>query len=337
MQLGGSKLNKSLFKMQETGVGLALILLVVIFSLTSPDFFSLENLLNITRQVSVITILAIAMTFVIISGGIDLSVGSNLAFVGVVTASVMVNQQISPLGASLIGISLGIGIGIINGVLIAYLKMNPFITTLGTMTAFRGLTLLFTDGYPVYGLPKGFSSIGQGYIFGIPIPSVILVIVAVLAMVVLGRTRFGRHIYAIGGNEEGAVFSGIRVSRNKLFVYSISGLLCGLAAVIQTSRIGSGVPNIGSGYELDAIAAVIIGGAALSGGSGTVLGTVLGAAVLGTLSNGLSLLNVSPFIMQIISGTVILLAVLLDNIRTNISRRSAIAQSKQTFIRGNIE
>ena len=246
----------------------------------------------------------------------------------------MVEYGMPPAYAVVLGIVIGMTIGLINGALIAYLKMNPFITTLGSMTAFRGLTLLYTDGYPVFGVPRDFARIGQGYVLGIPVPTWIMLTVAVIAVIVLSRTRFGRHVYAIGGNEEAAVFAGLKVKPVKLGVYVISGLLCGLAGVIQSSRIGSGLPTIGVGYELDAIAAVIIGGAALSGGSGTILGTVLGAAILGTLSNGLSLLNVSPFVMQMISGAVIILAVLIDNFRARISRRTAIAQMKQKARRG---
>ncbi|MBW8351722.1 ABC transporter permease [Bacillus sp. IITD106] len=308
---------------------MALIILIVTFSLTSPDFLTTTNLLNITRQVSVIGLLSIAMTFVIVSGGIDLSVGSIVAVVSVISTGMMVEYGLSPIVAVLIGIIIGTLIGALNGILISTLNMSPFITTLGTMTLLRGVGYLYTGGYPIYGLPSSFSTLGQGYWGGIPVPTIILVLAIVMSVITLRKTRLGRHIYAIGGNEEAALHAGVRVKKIKFIVYMMSGLLCGIAALIASSRLGAGMPTLGVGYELQAIAAVIIGGAALTGGSGTITGTVIGALILGVLSNGLSLLSINSFVIEIISGIVIIIAVLIDQIRSRFTLHVEIEQAKQ--------
>ena len=323
---------KSMFKAKEMGVLLALAALCLIFSLAAPKFFTMANLLNVTRQMAVISLVSIAMTFVIITGGIDLSVGSIIAFAGICAAAMMANG-VPMAAACLLTIAIGGLVGLVNSVFIARLDMSPFITTLGTMTILRGLGFLYTGGYPIYDLPREFIQFGQGYFLGVPIPTIVLLAVAAAAHVTLRYTSFGRHVYAVGGNRDAALFSGVKVVRVNAWVYILSGLICALAAILQTSRVGSALPTMGQGNELDAIAAVIIGGAAMSGGSGTILGTILGSAILGVLNNGLSLLNVNSYLMQVITGMVVILAILIDKVRGALTRRSAVMKSRESLLR----
>ncbi len=324
--------NKSMIKkitgFKEIGVIVPLAVLIIIFSCTSDIFLTTNNLLNITRQISIKGLLGIAMTFVIITGGIDLSVGSVIAFSSILTASAIKDYQLPVLAAVVIGIAVGTLTGLVNGILIAYVNMPAFITTMGTMTILRGLGYIYTQGYPIYDLPQGFRAIGQGNIGIIPISAVILVVVAILAFMILSKTVFGRHIYAVGGNIEAARMAGIRVKRVQLYVYMISGFISGIAAVVQGARVGSGLPTIGQGFEMDAIASVVIGGAAMAGGSGTILGTLLGSLILGVLDNGLSLLNVDSYVMNVISGVVVILAVLIDQVRVLMKQNSQIKETK---------
>jgi len=323
-------LNKAT-SFREFGVIIAMFILILFFSITSDIFLSTNNLLNITRQVSVISLVAMGMTFVIITGGIDLSVGSIISFVGIATTSIMKDFN-APIGvAILFGLLFGAVIGAINGTLIAYVKMPAFITTMGMMTILRGIGYIYTKGYPIYDLPQNFRRIGQGYLGKIPIPTIILLLVAIIAFILLRKSLFGRHILAIGGNAEAAKIAGIKVRRDTLMVYVISGIISSIAAVLMASRIGSGLPTIGIGYELDAIAAVVIGGAAMTGGSGTILGTILGSIILGVLSNGLSLLDVDSYVMSVISGFVVILAVFIDRLRTIMDQRSEIKKTKKNL------
>lgn len=322
------KVLKKIMGFRESGVFMALVLLSLVFSLTSDTFLTSKNLLNITRQVSVNSLIAIGMTFVIVTGGIDLSVGSVVAFSGIIASSMMVQYNVPVFLATIIGVLIGTVTGAINGALITFANMPAFITTMGTMTMLRGLGYIYTQGYPIYNLPKAFRQIGQGYIGVVPIPTIILLLVAVIAYIILRKTVFGRHVYAIGGNIEASKLMGIRVKQVNLMAYVLCGSICGLAAVVQASRIGSGLPTVGAGYELDAIAAVVIGGAAMAGGSGTVLGTILGAIILGVLSNGLSLLNVDSYVMQVISGLVVIVAVLIDEVRKLTAMRSQIKTTR---------
>ena len=324
--------NKSMIKkitgFKEIGVIVPLAVLIIIFSCTSDIFLTTNNLLNITRQISIKGLLGIAMTFVIITGGIDLSVGSVIAFSSILTASAIKDYQLPVLAAVVIGIAVGTLTGLVNGILIAYVNMPAFITTMGTMTILRGLGYIYTQGYPIYDMPQGFRAIGQGNIGIIPVSAVILVVVAILAFMILSKTVFGRHIYAVGGNIEAARMAGIRVKRVQLYVYMISGFISGIAAVVQGARVGSGLPTIGQGFEMDAIASVVIGGAAMAGGSGTILGTLLGSLILGVLDNGLSLLNVDSYVMNVISGVVVILAVLIDQVRVLMKQNSQIKETK---------
>lgn len=296
--------------------------LVGSLSILSPAFLQLENLLNVVRQVSVIGLLAIGVTVVIISLGIDLSLGSVLALSSVVAASLAQRpdwENAMYPGLSLpvlvaFGAGLGVGAlcGLINGLLIAGFRIPPFIATLGMMTAARGVALIYSNGRPISTLTDEFNFIGQGYILGMPVPIIILVLVAVGAHLMLNNTRFGRYVYAIGGNEQAARVSGLNLARTKIMIYVVAGLLAGLGGLVLSARISSGQPTLGVGAELAAIAAAVIGGTSFVGGIGTVWGTVVGALLIGTMTNGMVLLNVSPFMQQVVAGVVIVVAVIID-------------------------
>lgn len=307
------KISESLSKL---GPLLALLVLVITVSVMNPNFLSPSNLLNLLRQVSANGFIAFGMTFVILTGGIDLSVGSTLALSSAFSASLIANQ-VNPVIAVLLGLLSGSLLGAINGVLISKGKMAPFIATLATMTIYRGSTLVFTNGNPITGLGNSFffSFIGRGYLFGIPFPVVLMFLVFVLLYILLHKTAFGRKTYAIGGNEKAAFIAGVKIDRIKVLIYALSGLMASISGMIITSRLNSAQPNAGQAYEMDAIAAVVLGGTSLSGGRGRIFGTLIGALIIGTLNNGLNLLGVSSFYQQIVKGIVIVIAVLLDRKR----------------------
>jgi ribose/xylose/arabinose/galactoside ABC-type transport system permease subunit len=286
--------------------GLALVL----WALT-PHFLTVSNLLNIAEQATIIAIVAVGMTFVIITAGIDLSVGSVLAFAGVVMASALHRELPLPL-ALMVGLGTGLFCGLLNGLLITIGRLPPFIATLGMMSVARGAALMFTEGRPISGFSGGFRALATGEALRVPIPVIIMIVVYVIAHFVLRRTKLGRYTYAIGGNEEAALLSGVNVKLYKTLVYGLAGMLGGLAAILLTARLNSAQPIAGMMYELDAIAATVIGGTSLLGGEGTVLGTLIGALIMAVLRNGLNLLGVSSFIQQVVIGSVIIIAVLID-------------------------
>lgn len=290
---------------------IGLVLLCIVITIVTPNFLSVSNITNVFTQVSVNAIIAIGMTFVILTGGIDLSVGSTLAISGAVGTSI-VKSTGNVFLAIIVAAVIGIAVGLINGLLVSKGKLQAFIVTLATMTIFRGATLVFTDGTPISKLPEAFVKIGNGKLGFMPIPVIITIIIAIIAVYALSQTRFGRYLYALGGNEDASRLSGINTDKIKTLVYVVSGFASAIAGVIITSRIGSASPNAGTGFELDAIAAVVIGGTSLAGGEGTITGTLIGALIIGVLNNGLNLMNVSPFYQSIVKGLVILIAVLLD-------------------------
>ena len=298
---------------RQLGTFFGLILLMVILWILTPYFLTVSNLLNILEQSSINAIIAVGMTFVIITAGIDLSVGSILAFSGVVMATVLQAGMPVPF-ALLIGILAGTICGYINGVLISHGKLPPFIVTLGMMSIARGAALVFTNGRPVSGFADGFRWLATGKIFFIPMPLVIMIVVYVLAHIILTKTKFGRYTYAMGGNEEATRLSGINVRFHKTMIYALSGFTSALAAILLTARLNSAQPIAGIMYELDAIAATVIGGTSLMGGEGTLTGTLIGALIMGVLRNGLNILGVSSFLQQIIIGSVIIIAVLFDTV-----------------------
>ena len=293
---------------------ISLALLLVILSIASPYFLTTTNLASVIRQTAVINIMALGMTLVIVSGGIDLSVGSILAFSGVIGTMTMVNGGSVPLGI-VAGIAGGTLWGCANGLMISTLRLPPFIVTLGTLGIVRGLTLVISGGLPVVGLPKEHGFLGEGTVGPVPFVLLILVACAIVAHFAMRSTKLGRYTYAIGSNEAAAVYAGIPVARYKVAIYAICGMLTGVAGMIETSRLMTGQPTAGVSYELQVIAAVVIGGGSLTGGEGTVIGTLIGAFIMGLLSNGSDLLGVNPYWQQVIIGAVIILAVALDEAR----------------------
>jgi ribose/xylose/arabinose/galactoside ABC-type transport system permease subunit len=287
----------------------------VVLSLLSPAFLTASNVINVLRQVSINAVLAVGVTYVILTGGIDLSLGSVVAITGVLAATFAhpgAYPLVVPLGIGVLG---GFVIGGVNGAVITRFRVAPFIATLGMMTIARGGALIISGGRPVSDLSESFNFIGNGSLLGVPVPVLILAAVFGVSYFVLRKTTFGRYVYAVGGNEEAARASGIGTGRVKIACYSICAGLAGLAGIIQASRITTGQPNAGIAYELDAIAAVVIGGTSLSGGIGGVTGTILGALIIGTLNNGLDLLDVSSYYQQVIKGVIIIGAVILDRER----------------------
>jgi len=293
---------------------LTLLFLFLLLSILSPYFLTVDNLSTVARQTAVINIIAIGMTLVIVSGGVDLSVGAVLALCGI-CGTLLMEKGMGVLPATLLGILTGAGWGLLTGLTITSLRVPAFIATLGGLGMARGLTLLITDGRPVTDVPKSFARLGDGNLGLIPIPVVLLIVVAVTISCVLRYTRLGRCAYAIGGNAQAAYLSGIDLRSYRLAFYSILGGLTGLAGMIEASRLVTGQPTAGEGYELRAIAAVVVGGGSLTGGAGTVLGTTVASFIMSLLNNGCNLLGISPFIQQILIGGIIVLAVAADEYR----------------------
>nr|WP_113702165.1 ABC transporter permease [Nonomuraea lactucae] len=298
----------------ENGALVALIVLVVALSLLSDDFLSVTNLLNVGVQAAVTAILAFGSTFVIVTGGIDLSVGSVAALSAITLAWIATEAGLAWPVATVAGLAVGVACGLVNATLIAYGKLPPFIATLAMLGVARGLALVISQGSPIL-LPEEVAHLGDTIGGFLPIPVIVMLVMGVITAVILNRTYSGRALYAIGGNEEAARLSGIRVGRQKLVAYALSGGFAAVAGIVLASRLASAQPQAAAGYELDAIAAVVIGGASLSGGKGRALGTFVGALILAVLRNGLNLLSVSAFWQQVVIGVVIALAVLVDTLR----------------------
>jgi inositol transport system permease protein len=299
----------------KLGLVVALAAIFVALSLAHPSFLTVPNLVNLVRQISINGILAVGVTYVLLTGGVDLSLGSVVALTGVIAACFAHPGQYPLILPILMGIGAGACCGVLNGFVITRGRVAPFIVTLGMMTAARGLALVISGGKPVSNLSRDFTRMGSGDVLGIPAPTIIFALVAFLSHLFLKNIQLGRYIYAVGGNENAARASGIQVKLVKLFAYTVCAALAGLAGVVLASRITTGQPNAGIGYELDAIAAVVIGGTSLSGGSGGVGGTVLGALLMGVINNGLDLLNVSSYYQQIVKGLIIVGSVWLDPAR----------------------
>lgn len=296
---------------------LPLLTLAALFlglAVASPHFLTGMNLASLVRQTAVINIMALGVTLVIVAGGIDLSVGSLMALAGLLGCMSMEKGAGMAAGTA-IGIVAGAALGLANGLLVTQLRINPFIVTLGTLGIFRGVALLISGGLPVHGLPKEFSYIGEGEIAGAPFVLILLLLCGSGMHFVLKHTRLGRYALAIGSNPEAAYYSGVPVAFHTTAAYAICGLLTGLAGMVESSRLMTGQPTAGQGYELQAIAAVVIGGGSLRGGEGSVGGTLIGAMIMGLLANGSDLLGISPYVQQAIIGAVIILAVFLDEMR----------------------
>ena len=297
----------------DYGIFVAFIALCSVLAVAEESFMTWGNWVNVLRQTSINGILAIGMTCVILTRGIDLSVGSLLAVSGIVAASFVTSGASNNLPlAVLAGLGVGLGLGMVNGLLVARLGLPSFVVTLGMLSVARGLTFIFNDGMPIANLTPAFRTIGQGVVLGVPVPVLILAATFLVFWFILNYTTFGRYVYAVGGNEKSARTSGVKTGWITFSVYAISGLLAGLAGIILAARTTSALPQAGVAYELDAIAAVVIGGTSLSGGVGSLTGTLIGALIIGVINNGLDLLGVSSYFQQVIKGVIIVAAVLLD-------------------------
>ena len=310
---GRQRSHAVLLSARQFGTVIGLVALCATLWILTPHFLTLSNLLNVAEQTSINAIVAVGMTFVILSAGIDLSVGSIVALSGVVLGTAL--QAGQPLALALpVSLAAGLVCGLANGALISWGRLPPFIVTLGTMSIARGAALLVTEGRPISGFDPSFRLLATGRVGFIPAPVIVMAGVYLVAHIVLTRTTFGRYVYAIGGNEEATRLSGVAVRFHKTMIYGVSGLMSGVAAVVLTARLNSAQPIAGIMYELDAIAATVIGGTSLMGGEGTLVGTLVGALIMGVLRNGLNLLGVSSFLQQIVIGGVIVVAVLLDTV-----------------------
>lgn len=310
---------------KKYGIFVVLLLLIVFFSITSKVFLVPSNLFNIARQVSMLGIAAVGMAFVLLLGGIDLSIGSQITLVNIVTAWLMVNANVHPVIASLIAIVMSTCIGFANGWIIANIKIPPLIVTLSTMTIIEGIAYIICKGIPIFGFPKFFTILGQGYIGPIPIPVIIMIIILSIGTFILNKTYFGRYFYAVGGNEEAAELSGINVNRIKYLVYSLSGLFAGIAGIVMLSRTNSGQVLAGKGFEFDVLTAVVLGGVSVNGGYGKISNVVAGVLIIGVLSNGMVLLNVSQYVQMVTKGLVLLSAVAFDCIQKNHKAKAVAA------------
>lgn len=306
----------------EYAIIVIFIVLFVVMSIFAPNFFTGNNMVNILRQVSISGICAVGMTFVMLTGGIDLSVGAILGVSGVLTAMMML-KGIPSFLASIIALALGVVIGGITGAIIHYIEIPPMIATLGTMTSLRGVAYLITGGTPVFGFDESYSKIGQGHVGVIPIPVIILAIVYVIGIFVLSRTKFSRYVYGIGGNQEVARLSGIKVARVKIAVYAISGFCSALAGLVMLGRVNSGQPRAGESYEMDVITAVVLGGVSLNGGVGNLSHVIFGVLIIGVLTNGMTMMAVDDYWQRVVKGLILLLAVSFDHYiqKKNIGRK----------------
>lgn len=308
--------------LQEYGSFIALLFLIVVIGVISPEFRTINNFLSLLRQSSINGLIAFGMTMVILTGGIDLSVGSTLAISAALCAGMITNMGIPVPVAMLLTLVVGLLFGGISGLLITKGRLQPFIATLITMTVYRGFTMIYMDGRPIsnlsnskYVLPKALVFIGRGDILGIPVPIIIFILVFILFFIVLNKTTFGRKVYAIGSNDRCAKLAGISITKVKMVVYCVSGLMASLSSLILLSRLNSAQPTLGTGYELDAIASVALGGTSMNGGRGKILGTLIGILIIAVLNNGLNILGVSSYYQSVVKGIVILIAVLSDKNR----------------------
>lgn len=320
-------MNKQKIKniLQSYGIVIVLLLLIIFFSVMSDRFLTMSNIFNILRQVSIVGIAAVGMTFVLITGGIDLSVGSIIGVAGVGAAELML-VGVPPIVACLIMLAISTALGFLNAVFINKLLIPPLIVTLATMGALRGLAYIITGGLPVFGFDPSFGKLGQGTTFGIPTPILVMAAVFIVGIIFISKTRFGRYIYGVGGNEEAARLSGINTDAVRLIVYSISGFLSGIAGLVMLSRINSGQPNAGSGYEMDVITAVVLGGVSINGGEGKLGLVIVGVLIMGVLTTGMIMLNINDYVQQVVKGLVLIAAVGFD--RLSQAKKSKIVASE---------
>ncbi len=303
-------------RLAEYVIVAAIILEAIVFAVIAPQFFSVPNLVNVALSIAITGILAVGMTMVILTGGIDLSVGSVAALAGVVAAIIVSRGDggVWVFVGGLVAVGIGLSVGLCNGIIISRFRVPPFVTTLAMLTICRGLAFIVTSGRSIGNLSANFGLLGRARFFGVPVPVLLMLAVFAIGWFVLTRMTFGRYVYAVGGNREAAFLAGVNIKGVTLLVYLLNGLLVGLAGLVLASRLGAGVPNAGLQYELDVIAAVVVGGTSLNGGRGSVVGTFWGAVFIGVLNNGLNLAGIDPYIQKIALGLVILLAVFADQI-----------------------
>ena len=303
-----------------------LAVLIVVFSVGTDSFFTAKNFINILRQIAVLGILSAGMTFVIISGGMDLTVGSLLGLTGVICAKLLVEFAWNPAAAILVTIAVLLVTGTCTGLLIVKLNVPAIVITLGMMTVTRGLAFIISGGLPIYKIPESVVYLGQGYVGAIPVPVITMVVIVVIMAFILGKTYWGRYIYAIGGNEEATRLAGVPVDKIKVSLYSISGLLAGIAGITLMARVSSGAPASGTGMEMDVVTAVVIGGVSINGGKGNIISAFIGAIIIGVLSNGLTIMNIGEYYQQVVKGAVLILAVAFDAL----SNRERVKKLKET-------
>ncbi len=313
VEAGGRRLQWQ--RIAEYVIVVAIVLESIVFAVIAPQFFSVPNLVNVALSIAITGIMAVGMTAVILTGGIDLSVGSVAALAGVVAALIAVDGGTGAvLCGGLAALGIGLVVGLFNGIMVAQFRVPPFVTTLAMLTICRGLAFIVTGGRSIGDLPTSFEFMGKKRLLGVPLPVILMFLVFAAGWFVLKRMTFGRYVYAVGGNREAAYLAGVNTKRVTLLVYVLNGLLVGLAGLVLASRLGAGVPNSGLQYELDVIAAVVVGGASLNGGRGSVVATFWGAVFIGVLNNGLNLAGIDPYMQKIALGVVILLAVLADQL-----------------------
>ena len=300
---------------KKSAIWLVLFMLVVFFTIANPRFLSMQNLFTVARQVSMYGIASIGMTFVILIAGIDLSIGSIITIVNIVCAYLMVKLGFGMVGAVVLSVLMATAIGFLNGFLVSTIRIPAIIATFATQTIFAGVAYLISGGTPIYGFDARFKVIGQGYVGPVPVPVIIMIVCFILGAFILNKTYFGRYFYAVGGNEEAAELSGIRVGKMKYLIYSLSGLFAGLAGVVMLSRTNSAQPTAGLGYEFDVITCVVLGGVSISGGFGKMSGVIAGVLIIGILTNGMVLLNISNYTQMVVKGIVLVLAVGFDTLQ----------------------
>jgi ribose transport system permease protein len=319
---GREKAGFQIGDMQSAGLIVVLLLLIALFSILSGNFLTVGNWTNVLRQISFLMLLCCGQTLVILTGGIDLSVGSMMGLVSVASAAALLHMN--PAAAVVVGLLVGLAMGLVNGLLIGKLKITPFVATLGTMTVTHGLAMVFTNGSPIHGLPNNwFMTLGRGFVGPLPIPVVFATIGVVVTFALLNFTKFGRYLFAIGGNEEATILAGIDVNFYKILTYMLSGLFTAVAALLLTSRVITGQPELGTGMELDSIAAVVVGGTVLTGGTGSIGGTIVGVLIIGVLRNGLTLIGMSTFVQEVVIGVMLILAIYLSGLRPGTAGKAA--------------
>ncbi len=300
---------------REYGIILVFLALVIVFTILSPAFSSLINAMNIIRQISMMGIVTVGFTFVLLGGGLDLSVGSQIAIMNITVSYMIVNWGVQPILAIILGILLTTGIGFFNGYMITKTGIPPLIATLAMQTALRGATFLISKGYPIYGIPDSLKIIGQGNLFGIiPIPGLIMIVVIILGIILLEKTYLGRHFYALGSNTEATRLSGINVHFTRTLTYTLLGFLTGIAGMIMLFRVGSGQPNIADAFEMNVLTAAVLGGVSVNGGKGNIPGAIIGAAIIGVLNNGMSIIGANDYWQKVITGVVLFCVVVFDGL-----------------------